>query len=161
MSKFYYSVISENKNEDLICFLRDKYNLNIKVISSSIINVENTSNNNWVDEIKLVHDKGFKILEIKKVGGDELIFDHDFELINPKELEENSINNTNNVCSNDILDIDKIGFIILDSMAPVKTRLRESDPFLFMTSKEYLANFTFFFLTILLIFNSIDSYIIW
>ena len=161
MSKFYYSVISENKNEDLICFLRDKYNLNIKVISSSIINVENTSNNNWVDEIKLVHDKGFKILEIKKIGGDELIFDHDFELINPKELEENSINNTNNVCSNDILDIDKIGFIILDSMAPVKTRLRESDPFLFMTSKEYLANFTFFFLTILLIFNSIDSYIIW
>lgn len=161
MSKIYYSVISENKNEDLICFLRDKYNLNIKVISSSIINVENTSNNNWVDEIKLVHDKGFKILEIKKVGGDELIFDHDFELINPKELEENSINNTNNVCSNDILDIDKIGFIILDSMAPVKTRLRESDPFLFMTSKEYLANFTFFFLTILLIFNSIDSYIIW
>ena len=161
MSKFYYSVISENKNEDLICFLKDKYNLNIKVISSSIINVENTSNNNWVDEIKLVHDKGFKILEIKKIGGDELIFDHDFELINPKELEENSINNTNNVCSNDILDIDKIGFIILDSMAPVKTRLRESDPFLFMTSKEYLANFTFFFLTILLIFNSIDSYIIW
>ena len=161
MSKFYYSVISENKKEDLICFLRDKYNLNIKVISSSIINVENTSNNNWVDEIKLVHDKGFKILEIKKIGGDELIFDHDFELINPKELEENSINNTNNVCSNDILDIDKIGFIILDSMAPVKTRLRESDPFLFMTSKEYLANFTFFFLTILLIFNSIDSYIIW
>ena len=161
MSKIYYSVISENKNEDLICFLRDKYNLNIKVISSSIINVENTSNNNWVDEIKLVHDKGFKILEIKKIGGDELIFDHDFELINPKELEENSINNTNNVCSNDILDIDKIGFIILDSMAPVKTRLRESDPFLFMTSKEYLANFTFFFLTILLIFNSIDSYIIW
>ena len=161
MSKFYYSVISENKNEDLICFLRDKYNLNIKVISSSIINVENTSNNNWVDEIKLVHDKGFKILEIKKIGGDELIFDNDFELINPKELEENSINNTNNVCSNDILDIDKIGFIILDSMAPVKTRLRESDPFLFMTSKEYLANFTFFFLTILLIFNSIDSYIIW
>ena len=161
MSKIYYSVISENKNEDLICFLRDKYNLNIKVISSSIINVENTSNNNWVDEIKLVHDKGFKILEIKKVGGDELIFDNDFELINPKELEENSINNTNNVCSNDILDIDKIGFIILDSMAPVKTRLRESDPFLFMTSKEYLANFTFFFLTILLIFNSIDSYIIW
>ena len=151
----YVSVRTEGRNELLIAFLKEQYNLTLKVVSSSVIYVELTGNCSWAEEILHINDKGFKVLEISNLAGMDIPIDHDFELIDRFEINDTDTININTK-NRDIFDINKVSNIFLDTMTVIKAQLRENDPFVFITRKEYLINFTFFSLAVLVVFAMLD-----
>jgi len=156
MSKNYFSIRTDRDIQPLTTYLKEKLRAKIKVLSNSIIYAEaENDDKTFENNINNLAEKGFNIIEVKRIIGNENKYEEeDFEIIDKRECEDSFyVSKKNEMKIFDYITDKKLEQKDVDLN---KMKKIERNSFEIIISKNYLVNFTFFSLALISMIKLIE-----
>jgi hypothetical protein len=156
MSKNYFSIRTDKDIQPLTTYLKEKLRAKIKVLSNNIIYAQaENDDKTFENNINNLAEKGFNIVEVKRIiGNEKKNEEEDFEIIDKRECEDSIYVFKKNEMNIFEYITDK-NFEQKDAYLNEITK-RVRDPFEILISKNYIVNFTFISLALISMIKFIE-----